>query len=685
MKITGAVLFLKYRKSSKKEYEKMTVKNFYLIMLSAVLTSNVAATPNAKNLKVSKIFSNNMVLQRDMEVPVWGWAEPGGTVEVKLEGQCRKALVDNAGKWMVKLAPMNAGGPFEMTVSGEKQIKIKNIMMGDVWICGGQSNMAWPLRSSKNAKQELSASDYPQIRLLTCPIDTEQIPCEDLPSARWYECSPKTSGAFSAVAYFFGRELFRNLKVPIGLISSNVGGTAIELWISKDYLQQEPDANPIIDRFTKACSYPNIQEKLKAFNETEEKISRYMKQVRNYSPENWAELDFDDQSWMPLNSSKRKTEKEKAHALMDIRKTIEIPQEWEGKNLFIYIYYPMVYGQSKLFFNGQRAMPVNEWQGHHFKKYSVDGKFVKAGKAVIAEHSFTYQYENETQEGRANSYITVNGSEHKIMLSGIWKVKVLDKFEPQVEPMHSKHRKALNGLYNAMINPLIPFAVKGVIWYQGEGNVSRAYQYRKLMPLMIKCWRDKWKQGDIPFLMVQLANHGKPAEKPQASSWAELREAQAITAENVKNCGIVTAIDIGEAGNLHPINKQDVGLRLSLAARKIVYGEDNIVYSGPVYQSMKKDGNKIILEFKHIGGGLTAMGGNLKHFSIAGKDRKFIWADAVINGKNVIVSSSLVPDPVAVRYAWSDNPEGYNLYNKEGLPAFPFRTDDWPESTFSEK
>ena len=661
----------------------MTVKNLPFILFFVFSVSNIDAAPDAKNLKVAKIFSDNMILQRDIKVPIWGWADAGGTVEVKFQGQRKDVLVDSTGRWMIKLEPINAGGPFEMMILGEKKIILKNIMMGDVWICGGQSNMAWPLRSAKNSKQELNDSNCPKIRLFTCPIATDQTPLEDLLSGAWQECSPKTAAGFSAVGYFFGRDLFRNLNVPIGLISSNVGGTAIELWMSRDYLQQEPDTKPIIDNFEKACANPSLQEKLKDFNEIQEKIASDIKKVRDSLPDVWTLIDFDDGAWEILQKQKSKTGK--FHALMNIRKIIEIPKEWESKDLNIFIYYPMVYGHSALFFNGHPAKPTGEWMGHNFKKYSVEGKFVKAGKAVIAESAFTYQYENETQAGRSNSYVTVAGSDQKIMLSGDWKIKILDSFTPQSEPMHAKHRKALNGLYNAMINPIIPFAVKGVIWYQGEGNVSRADQYRKLLPLMIKCWRDNWKQGDIPFLIVQLANFGKTVMEPQDSLWAALREVQAFSSENVPNCGIITAIDIGESANIHPVNKQDVGLRLSLAARKIVYGQNDIVYSGPVYQSMKKEGNRIILNFKNVGAGLSAKGGKLKHFSIAGKDRKFVWADAVIEGNTIVVSNEKIADPVAVRYAWADNPEGCNLYNKEGFPAFPFRTDDWNEIPFSKK
>lgn len=457
-----------------------------------------------------------------------------------------------------------------------------------------------------------------------------------------------------------------------------MGGTAIELWISRKALAKDPGSQAVIKKFEKQCADPKNKEKLELYLETKNKVTKYRKGIRKFSSNEWKAVS--DGKWETVNTAAPKEKGKRDYALLSIKKEVKIPEAWKGKDLMIYIYYPMVYGYSKVFFNGHVAKRMNKWLGHHYKSFLVKGKYVKPGKAAIGEYLFSYQYGRAFLQGRGRSYISLAGASEKLAMPGNWELQLHDRFKPQREPMHPKHRKALNGLYNAMINPIMPFAIKGVIWYQGEGNVRNAYNYRKLLPLMIKSWRSNWRQGDFPFLIVQLANYGPPVASPGNSMWAELREAQFMTAQNVPECGIAAAIDIGEKGNIHPTNKQDVGYRLSLVARKLVYGDD-VVSSGPVYQSMKVKGNKIILKFKNIGGGLVAKGGKLKYFSIAGNDKRFLWADAVIDGNTVVVSSKKIAKPVAVRYAWAKNPEGANLYNKQGLPAFPFRTDDWPGCT----
>ncbi len=659
----------------------MVNKNILSSLSVLIVAANTIAASKADGFNISKMFSDNMVLQRGMKVPVWGWGRPGESVRITFNGQEVKTVVGRAGKWMVKLNPMKAGGPFVMTVTGATRIKFKNVMIGDVWLCGGQSNMEWRVHSSKNSGKEIANAKYPQIRLFTCPRATNQVRQEHLPqhTGKWQICSPSTVGSFSGAGYFFGRDLHQAIKVPVGLIHSSLGGTAVELWIPRTDLEKDPGSRAAIQKFDKQCDDPALQEKLKTYREVTGKVSQY-RNMRSYKPGAWVGLNFNCKDWDSFDPAKSKAQSRTEYALLNLRKTINIPAGMANKDLTIYICYPMVYGYSKVYFNGHEAKRISKWLGHHYKAYQVKAEYVKPGQAVIAEHLFSYKYGKQFREARGRCYITAIGKKDQFKLSGTWKIKILDLFSPVSEPMHHGHRKALNGLYNAMINPIAPFAIKGAIWYQGERNVSDAFHYRTLLPLMIASWRKEWGQGDFPFLIVQLANYGKPVNAPGESTWAELREAQALTAENVPGCGLATAIDIGEEKNIHPTNKQDVGARLSLVARKLVYGDD-IICSGPVYHSMEIKGNKIILKFKHTGRGLIARNGKLKGFAIAGKDKKFHWADAIIKGSTVIVSSPEISNPAAVRYAWSQNPKGCNLYNKEGLPAFPFRTDNWPLST----
>ncbi len=496
-------------------------------------------------LELSRLFTDHMVMQRNMQVPVWGWAEPGEEIKVTIDKQEKKSTADKDGKWMVRLDPMDTGTPRKMTVKGKTEtLEFNDILLGEVWICGGQSNMEWKLIVAKNGKEETAAADYPEVRFFSVGNGTTpEGPVERLKDhynpgeykSFWQACSPKSIGSFSAVGYFFGRDLQRSLKVPVGLIWNAWGATPAESWISREAMIADPDIKPLVERWDN---------------------------------------------------------------------TVKFAQTPEGK---------------------------------------------KELEEVFAE------YEAKQKEARAK---------------GEW----FWRSDAYQEPL--KKLSCPGTFFNGRVNPLIPFAIRGVIWYQGEGNTGMGYAYRKLFPLVIKDWRNRWGQGDFPFIFVQLANwSGNFPKEPQQSEWAELRESQLRTL-SLPNTAMAVAIDIGEAGNIHPANKQDVGKRLALAARGTVYGE-KIEYSGPIYRDMKVDGDSIRLSFDHVGGGLVAKDGELKQFAIAGEDQKFVWASARIDGNSVVVHSDAVAKPVAVRYAWATNPAGCNLYNKEDLPASPFRTDDW--------
>jgi len=510
------------------------MKKAVIILSLLLILLTFHSLPSIADVRLPALISDNMVLQRDMKVHVWGWADPEEEIIVTIEEQKLTAKAGSDGKWMVNLEPMTAGGPFELVIEGNNTIKLSNVLIGEVWICSGQSNMEWMVKHSDNADIEIADAGHPKIRLFSIRNNVSPEPLEDC-EAMWKVCRPSTVGSFSGTGYFFGREIMKELDVAVGLINTSWGGTSAEVWISTETLTSNPDLKGIVDR------------------------------------------------WKPVLS-------EKTPEIID--------------------YY----------------RKMGDW---HEDVYHI----------VYAKKPFTPQKPPEAP----------------VKLTWV----------PTVPTW----------VYNAMIAPLVPYAIRGAIWYQGESNSGRAYQYRKLLPALIEDWRRVWGQGDFPFLFVQLANYMKADAQPQQSAWAELREAQLMTL-TLPNTAMAVTIDIGDPENIHPGNKQDVGRRLALGALKVAYNK-GIVHSGPLYDSMTVKDGKIRLRFTQTGSGLVVKNGESPEgFAIAGEDKKFVWADAVIEGDEVVVWNDEVTEPVAVRYAWANNPV-CNLYNREGLPASPFRTDNW--------
>lgn len=492
------------------------------------------------DVRMPSIFGSRMVLQRDRDVPVWGWADPGEEVAVSIAGQSAVATAGTDGRWRVVLAPMCAGGPFNLTVRAHNTITLENIMIGEVWVCSGQSNMEMRVQHVMNAPDELADAYHPGIRLFQMTNDIAPEPRDDC-EGRWEVCRPSTVGVFSAAAYFFGRKLHEELDVPIGLIHASWGGTTVEAWMSPEAAGYSPEFSALVDHWASTVA------------DNPDDIVSFYHRCRDW-------------------------EEDVHHA------------EYAGKR------FPDTFGEPPArHLNLVRCPQMPSW------------------------------------------------------------------------------------VYNAMIAPIATYAIRGAIWYQGESNAGRAYEYRRLFPALIADWRRIWEQGDFPFVFVQLANFGKPKTEPAESAWAELREAQLMTL-SVPKTAMAVAIDLGAADNIHPLNKQDVGKRLALGALDVAYGRD-IVSSGPLYSGMSAGNGSVRLRFTNIGGGLVAQDGDpLAGFTIAGEDRIFVNADARIEGDEVVVRSASVPHPVAVRYGWADNPE-CTLYNREELPASPFRTDDWPGVT----
>lgn len=528
------------------------------ILIAVVLAAAYVAGQQARaDVKPHALFTDGMVLQRGMKCPIWGTADPGEFVAVWFAAVNEKnfsrtftssTFAGKDGKWRLEFdaSPDFAGGPYELFIKGKNTIILKDVYIGDVWICSGQSNMQWPLSATHNAEKALENAKNPRIRLFTVPRTPSDKPLDGIKGdPKWQECNSETVKNFTAVGYYFGRDLQKSLDVPIGLIHTSWGGTVAEAWTTRTALVSNPELQAMIDRY----------------------------------------------------------EKSKATASANYKKAL--------------------------------------------KKYEAD----------LAKHK-----------------------------EAVAKAKEEGKKPPRgprkpVEPGRNPNRPSV--LYNAMIHPLQPYAIKGAIWYQGESNAGRAYEYRTLFPTMIQSWRKTWKQGDFPFLFVQLAPFMQIVSEPKESAWAELREAQLLTSLHCKNTGMAVITDVGDPKDIHPKKKEPVGARLALAARGIAYGE-KIEYSGPVYDKMTVKDGKAVLHFKHVGKGLQAKDGPLTGFTIAGDDRTFYNAKAEIQGDTVLVWCDKVQQPVAVRYGWANCPV-VNLWNKDGLPASPFRTDDFPGVTASKR
>ena len=634
------------------------MKKKFILLLLVCSTAEIKAT-----ITLPKIFTNNMVLQRDKEIKIWGWAAKGEAVTISFKGQSVKSRADKQGSWIITLKSMNYGGPYEMTIRGGKDvIYLKNILIGDVWICSGQSNMEWIIKNTNNAKKEIAESSYPQIRLFTVQKAMALSPQNDIESNGWQECNPQTVGDFSAVAYFFGRKLNKDLNIPVGLINSSWGGTYVQAWISWDSMSKKPEFQHV-----------NFKDLEKSMAERKIKQQQFQQALKNDKgiPEKWYDPSANVTGWKKIQLPKlwEGTEIGNADGIVWFKKEFDLPEIPEGKKILLSL--GPIDDIDETWVNGKFIGTTNVWNVDRL--YSIDPGILKKGKNTIVIKV------NDTGGGGGlygkEEQLYLETEENKTPLAGEWFYKT-SAVTTDFGIIDAGPNSFPSQLYNAMIAPIIQYAIKGGIWYQGEANTWEAYNYRSLFPEMINDWRSKWGY-EFPFFWVQLANYMKPVSTPSPSDWAELREAQSMTLR-LPLTGQAVIIDIGEADDIHPRNKHDVGYRLALAAEKIAYKKD-IVYSGPAFQSMKKEGNKIILGFTNIGNGLIAKDkyGYLKSFAIAGADQKFIWAKAWIEGDNVVVFNENIPDPVAVRYAWADNPDDANLYNKEGLPASPFRTDNW--------
>lgn len=636
-------------------------------------------------VRLPALFSDGMVLQREREAPVWGWATPGEKVTVSVGAKSVSATAGADGRWQVRLASMKATGtPFDVTIAGATNtIALHNILVGEVWICSGQSNMEMGVGGVMNAAQEIAAANYPQIRQFTVAKVVADQPKTEM-QGKWVACTPETVGSFSAVAYFFGRNLHQQLKVPIGLIHTSWSGTPAEAWASRDSLARDPKLRQILDHcFDSTEAYRTANA---AF---EQQLTRWQDAHRLNDPGNagekagWAAPNTDTKSWYTMTLPVMLMHGEPSLYLQGafwFRREVEIPAAWAGHALTLNL--GPIADFDVTYFNGVQIGAHAEDTPETAKvsrQYTIPAEQVKTGRAVIAVRLFSkYGEGGFGAKPEEFSLTAADAQPAAIPLAGPWNYRVELGVAPKPTPrgpIPPDSSWSPTKLFNGMIAPLIPYAMRGAIWYQGESNGDLGYQYRTLFPAMISSWRAAWGEGDFPFLYVQLANWLHHQDVPSECSWAELRDAQLFTL-HTRNTGMAVAIDIGDALDIHPKNKQEVGRRLALAAEAQVYKQP-VAYSGPMYRTMKVEKAQIRLRFDHIDGGLLAKDGELTGFAIAGKDHRFVWAHARIDGETVVVWSEDVPAPEAVRYGWHYNPT-CNLYNHAGLPASPFRTDTWP-------
>jgi sialate O-acetylesterase len=638
-----------------------------LFVLFFLLTFN---TIFGQSLRLAGIFGDGMVIQQGTNAPVWGTATPNSNVQVEFAGYISSTYAGEDGKWLVRMPTLDYGGPYEMKVMGSDTVVLKDVMVGEVWLASGQSNMEYRVGAGvgPNTEKEIAEADFPNIRYYNVPRKTSCVPLSDIEKQTWNRISPSSVKDLSAVAYFFAKELFLNKRIAVGIISSSWGGTSVEAWMSAEMLATHPDFRDKVLQmnFDQKAWDLFVKSSIKTDHDRDSlaRLAREGIKAKVYAPE------YNDAAWKKSNYpvNLESIGLGGFWGLVWFRKNIEIPKEALGENLKLRV--TLMANDVIIYWNGNEiGRTINPSKQ---VEYNISKKLVKKGKNVLAirmYESWGYAWVGTSE---SEAIIVSDDQKIKIPLNGEW------SSNSTIEPTLAQWQGYYNYntvQYNGRIAPIIPYGIKGVIWYQGESNAGKAHQYRTLFPMMIEDWRIRWGNGYMPFLFVQLANFRTKKTEPSDDGWAELREAQALTLR-YPNTGMACAIDIGDANDIHPKNKQDVGKRLYLAARKVAYHED-VVSSGPVYQSMEVNGNKIRLKFTSIGSGLVVKNnGTLKGFAIAGNDHKFYWAEALVDGNEVVVNSSNVTSPVAVRYSWEINPDG-NLYNQEGLPAPPFRTDDW--------
>ena len=625
-------------------------------------------------LRLPKLVSDGMILQRDAELTIWGWADHNENITIDFKGESYHTVADSSGEWKLILPEQKTGGPYTMQIKGEKdEITLHDILIGDVWFASGQSNMELPMRRvSPIYEKEIETSECSFIRQFAVPQRYNfKHPEKELEKGSWISANPQTVLDFSAVAYFFARELYEKYKIPVGIINASLGGSPIQAWMSEEALKEFPSYYNEAQQFKNDDLIRDIEKKDSM--RTAEWYITLWKNDEGYrsgkSPWYLPNIDTSDWLTMTIPGYWSDTYPDMQNGSVWFRRKVEIPAHLAGKPAKLIL--GRIIDADSVYINGVFVGTT----GYQYppRRYHIPPNLLQKGENEIVVRVISNAGKGGFVPDKLYALII---DKDTMDLTGEWKIKQGAKMPPL--PGQTFVRWKPTGLYNAMVAPVTNYRIKGFLWYQGESNADKPYEYRFLLPKLIENWRNDRRQGNLPFLFVQLPNYGLPVSEPSESNWAVLRESQLVTFKKVPATGMAVTIDLGEWNDIHPLRKKEVGERLALWAQKMTYGEKNIVYSGPIYESMEVKGDAVWLKFKEIGSWLVAKNNlPLKEFAIAGADRKFVWADAEIVGDKVKVRSDKVAKPVSVRYAWADNPENANLYNNEGLPASPFRTDNW--------
>ena len=642
-------------------------------LLLSLAHNALAQSPPEPALKplpfVSTIFGDNMMLQRGKKNIIWGWSEPGDKIRVKIAGKTASGVAGPDRRWQVKIQPPAAGGPYTIKISGHQTAELHNVLVGDVWLCGGQSNMGVPLRFAQNGEEEVKAANYPEIRFFSvAPYSTYHH--TDVLVGSWKVVSPETADSVSAVGYYFARKVQQEIHVPIGLVVDALGGTPAEAWTSAAALRPLKDFDVPLAELEKlaatgAPEYGNY-------------VMHWYDQYDVGIKGNWAAPDFDDSTWKSVDIPGGFSElgAPDTPAVVWFRKEIVVPDPLPPGHASLFL--GSIERMDTAYINGTQV-GASAWVENPRVYFIPDG-VLKPGKNVVAIRVL----KTKPQGGflaKPEELRVELGDKTSIPVAGKWKGQLsVDARPPHPLPIGYENWPVMPSvLYEGMLAPIAPLSITGALWYQGEQNSERGFQYRRILPAMIADWRELFGQGDFPFYIVSLPTFRQRSATPIDDTWAETRESQAFAAATVRNSCLAVTIDTGDPDNLHPKDKQPVGERLALCALAKQYGE-RVVYSGPTLASVERLPGSIRLHFAHTDGGLVVKGAKLEEFAIAGEDRKWYWADARIGGDTVVVSSPSVPNPKEVRYAWQSNPAA-TLFNGAGLPAGPFRTDTWPGLT----